>query len=152
MENSQPTNKIDAFTQFLTVHNTTIIAIIMTIAGLLGQHAQEEKEAVYDDVEDIQDRMEGGITDEERSLIDAEMADLAEETGESYASADQIDFEKVKDEVDQKENMSGYASTVLQISVLLSSVGMTNKAKLLTYLASGLTLIGVLIEIFMAVM
>lgn len=124
----------------------------MTIAGLLGQHAQEEKEAVYDDVEDIQDRMEGGITDEERSLIDAEMADLAEETGESYASADQIDFEKVKDEVDQKENMSGYASTVLQISVLLSSVGMTNKAKLLTYLASGLTLIGVLIEIFMAVM
>lgn len=124
----------------------------MTIAGLLGQHAQEEKEAVYDDVEDIQDRMEGGITDEERSLIDAEMADLAEETGESYASVDQIDFEKVKDEVDQKENMSGYASTVLQISVLLSSVGMTNKAKLLTYLASRLTLIGVLIEIFMAVM
>jgi hypothetical protein len=31
----------------------------MAIAGLIGQHAQEEKEAIYDSVEDIQDRMVG---------------------------------------------------------------------------------------------
>lgn len=47
---------------------------------------------------------------------------------------------------------SDYATTILQISVLLSSIGVNavNRNKFLSYLASGLTLVGVVLEILAA--
>lgn len=56
MENNQPTNKIDSITQFLTLHNTTIIAVIMAISAMIGQNYQQREDSVLEMQEDFEDK------------------------------------------------------------------------------------------------
>jgi len=244
MENNQPTNKIDSITQFLTVHNTTVIAVIMAISALLGQNYEQTEEDVHEKQEDFEDRqadlesiklMYGENSpkylnaaneyweEEEELLKDAmETIDyddpsveipkaegrLPQQTEDGYVPQTEGDipqpqenaqqaegeaqqpqgemqptegdvqqqpeaamqqqptqnaehmaedkmeevFDEVVEEAETQSMYSDYATTILQISVLLSSIGVSSMNKLLTYLASGLTLLGVILEIAAAVM
>lgn len=244
MENNQPTNKIDSISQFLTVHNTTVIAVIMAISALLGQNYEQTEEDVHEKQEDFEDRqadleniklMYGENSpkyldaaneywEEEEELLEEAMeeidyeddpsveipkaegrlpqqtedGDLPQTDGDlpqpqenaqqtegemqqpqgemqttqgdvqqpeaatqqqpaqnaKHMAEDKMEevFDEVVEEAETQSMYSDYATTILQISVLLSSIGISAMNKILSYLASGLTLVGVILEIAAAVM
>lgn len=245
MENEQPSNKIDSITQFLTVHNTTIIAVIMAISAMLGQSYQQQEEAVHETQEDFEDKQadlksielmygensaqyqnsaqeyqkeEVKLLEEAMEAIDFDTSGLIipkaegrlpqqtegggmpqEGTGQQPQEGTQQEgagqqpqgypqqegvgqppqggaqqqqpaqnaqlsskvkkvkdieekFKAVVESAETQSSYSDYATTILQISVLLSSIGVSVANKFLSYLASGFTLVGVILEIAAAVM
>lgn len=178
MENNQPTNKIDSITQFLTVHNTTIIAIIMAISAMLGQNYQQNEEAVFEDQENYEDTnaymdelnleyLGDSISVEEQQKLDSIRIEYEKEQDSLLADATGLDVTEVQNLTEEQEEAkikeaaetaetqsaySDYATTILQVSVLLSSIGVSVVNKLLSYLASGLTLVGVVLGILAAAM
>lgn len=179
MENEQPSNKIDSITQFLTVHNTTIIAIIMAISAMLGQSYQQNEEAVFEDQENYEDASanmdelnleylgDTSISVEEQQSLDSIRIEYENEQDTLLAEATGLDVTEVQNLTEEQEEAkikeaaetaetqsaySDYATTILQIAVLLSSIGVSVVNRFLSYLASGFTLVGVVLEILAATM
>lgn len=239
MENNQPTNKIDSITQFLTLHNTTIIAVIMAISAMIGQNYQQNEEEVFEIQENFEDKQadlesielmygtnssqymnaakeyqkeEEALLEEAMDAIDfdsSELENIPKAEGRLMDYTDQNEgevpqpqgaqeqpennvqqtpgneqqptetnmqqpmgaaqqpagnakqpaekqmenqFEGIAKTAETRSRYSDYATTILQISVLLSSIGVSAMNRFLSYLASGLTLVGVVVEIIAATM
>ena len=168
-QNNQSDGKTSkSFLGTLMTHNTTIIAIILSIGAMISNHYEQMEQNAYADSQEIQD---------ERSDNDDKLAEAANKV-EEYTMQEDADstsnvfagliseFAAQKDSLDKQEevlqtkeenidatlekvkqqnNRSDTARTIFEISILFSSIGMTNKRKLLTYIAISLTAIGIII-------
>ncbi|MEO5783680.1 MAG: DUF4337 family protein [Ginsengibacter sp.] len=167
--NSQESEKkSNSFFDTLMVHNTTIIAIILSIAAMIGNHFEQLEQNANEDVQQIENKRadnEDKLTVAANKVEEYTMEENADSTSEKFAALIN-DFSVQKDSLDKEEetlqkseekinatfekvkeqsSRSNMASTIFEISILLSSIGMTNKKKLFTYVASALTVIGIII-------
>ena len=160
----------NSFLRTLVVHNTTIIAIILSIAAMIGNHFEELRQNADEKLQQIQDRRqdnEDELADAVNKIDEYNLEENVDTTSEQYTGLiknfsdekDSLDKEEITltnseeqvnktyEKVKAQDDRSNMTDTILQISILLSSVGMTNKNKLLTYAATALTAIGVIIII-----
>ena len=157
-----------SFLGTLMVHNTTIIAIILSIGAMISNHYDQMEQNAYAESQEIQDER----SDNEENLADAAnkvdeytLEEGADSTSETYAGLIN-EFTAQKDSLDKNEEIlekreeninatlervktqndrSDTSRTIFEISILFSSIGMTNKKKFLTYIAISLTVIGIII-------
>ena len=170
MEDNTPvdTSKIEMnpFFKIFTIHNTTIIAIVMSIISIISsgvqdkleqyetneQHAEAKHEELVQDTVDlfyrIQDLQFSEVTDSaaynnEVDFINARVDSIQKQAAE-------IDSVKIHDEellagAQSQESTVGWAKSISEIAVLISAVALTNKNKFLLYSASILTVICVIL-------
>jgi uncharacterized membrane protein len=164
--------KSKGFANTFMTHNTTIIAILLAIAAMISNQFEEREQAAYDAEQAIEDKREA-INEDIRNY-DEEIQEL--EVKEDTASAkyqslvavynirvdsltrSENDQEKQQEETTKilahakdQSKKSDTASILFQISVLLSSIGFTNKNKFLMYLATVLTAVGVIYILLMII-
>jgi hypothetical protein len=154
--------KMNPFFKIFTIHNTTIIAIIMSIISVISSNIQDQldeyetneqqAEAAYsefvNDTVELTYRIEDlKFTEVKDSLaynIEVESINARIDTIQKQASA--IDSVKNHDaellsSTQSKEKTVGWAKSLSEIAVLVSAVALTNKNKFLLYSASILTVI-----------
>ena len=161
--------KMNPFLKVMTVHNTTIIAIIMSIVSMISsnisekvsRYADTEQQAEADSIQldneiaDLNfriDQLKVSAEDtsseyqEEDTLIDQEIARLSAK----QAAIDSVRRENVKvlESAQSQETSVGYAKTLSEIAVLVSAVGLSNKKKILMYAASAVTVVCILLVLF----
>jgi len=157
-----------SFLGTIMTHNTTIIAIILSIGAMISNHYDQMEQNAYADSEEIQNER----TDNDDKLAEAAnkveeytMQEDADSTSETFAGLineftvqkDSLNKQEevlqtreeninaTLEKVKQQNNRSDTARTIFEISILFSSIGMTNKRKLLTYIAISLTTVGIII-------
>lgn len=162
--------KPKGFVQTLLTHNTTIIAILLAIAAMIGNEFEQKEQEAYDAEQTIEDK-QNAISDDIQNY-DGELKELElkeDTTTEKYqallavynarvdslntAEAEQVKQQEQTTKVlatrkDQNKK-SETADLFFQISVLISSIGFTNKNKLLMYIATALTVVGIIYILMM---
>ena len=170
-QNNQKDEKASkSFLGTLMVHNTTIIAIILSIGAMISNHYEQMEQNAYADSEEIQDERANNddkLAEAANKVEEYTMEEEADSTSETFArlinefAAQKDSLDKQEEVLEKKEeninatletvkeqnNRSDTARTIFEISILFSSIGMTNKRKLLTYIAISLTTIGIIIII-----
>lgn len=170
ISNKEPEKKESTFKQLLGKHNTTVIAIILSIAAMLGSSIDHKQQKADDAEQEIQERREYLETeaqslDDEREQLEleydsstAKFAEIDEDLKSRYDSLMALEEETVQvekerelvlEEIETQNTMSNTADIMFQIAVLLSSIGLTSKQKKLSLIASLLTVVGVVVIVAM---
>lgn len=156
------------FIGFITLHNTTIIAIILSVAAMLGNNLERMQQEADEAENEISQRHEY-LETESQSLDDeideldlkydsttVQYAEIVKDLKEREDSLNVLEKETEKVEIEQKARLehiekqnktSNMADTIFQVAILLSSVSLTSKNKKLVWLATLLTAAGVIAEI-----
>jgi len=156
------------FVGFIMLHNTTIIAIILAVAAMLGNGLERTQQKADKAESEIQQRREYLETETQTLSDEIEELDLQyDSTSPKYQevakglqhrsdSLDKMEAETVKIEheketilqhVETQNKTSNMADTIFEVAILLSSISLTSKNKKLTWLATLLTLAGVIAEV-----
>ncbi|MBV9987661.1 MAG: DUF4337 family protein [Chitinophagaceae bacterium] len=166
-QNTNNTSK-GGFIGFIMLHNTTLIAIILSIAAMLGNNLERMQQNADEAENDIKDRREYLETETQRlseeidqldlkyDSTSAKYAEIAKELTSRADSLNKIETETIKKEHEQEvllkhiENQnktSNAADTIFQVAILISSISLTSRNKKLTWLATLLTAAGVVAEV-----
>ncbi len=175
-ENENPEKK--GFMSLINEHSTTVIAICLSIATIIGSDAEMLEERAQNDSEIAQQNFKDIGDDDQDCMEKLEELDIAAETSEnandSLDAIKTIKFyehrrdslhkqvkieeesykktEEVFKRLEKKKNINDFAEMILQISILFSAVGASSKKKVLPMLAALGTVIGIvvlLVSIFM---
>jgi len=167
---TQDVQQQKGFLPGIMTHNTTIIAILLAIAAMIGSEFQEREQVAYDKEQSIEDKRTAIADDVQNYGAELEEMKLGPDTtSEKYISLKEVyderkdslniaDAELTKQQeettktlaaVKEQTKKSDKANIFFQISVLLSSIAFTNKNKSLTYLALALTVVGIIFIVMM---
>jgi hypothetical protein len=161
--------KMNAFFKTIITHNTTIIAVVMSVISIISTGINDD----YDDAQFLQeqamnDSIEITNAYEELSMEEDELSFISDTLSEEYkyrreyfdhkldslTNAAQEYYSKLdKSQVllegaHSKQENTDYAKSISEIAVLLSAVGASNKKKFLLYTASILTIICIILVLF----
>ena len=139
------------FMNIIMSQNTTIIAIILAIAAMIGtrvedmqqnadfeeQHIQEQKQYVESEYNSVEEDKK--ITARVDSLGKLEKSLETEEKAK----------EQLLIQIKKKNQLSNMGDIIFQLAVLISSIGLSTKKRSIIIVASLITLVGVAVEVVM---
>ena len=161
--------KMNSFLKTFITHNTTIIAIVMSVISIISSGINDDydnaqflqEQAINDSIEITNAYEELGMELEELSLdtdtlseeyryrqeyFNQKLDSLTKSAEEYYAKLD--NSQSLMEGAHSRQESTNYAKSISEIAVLLSAVGASNKKKLLLYTASILTIICILMVLF----
>jgi nitrogen fixation protein FixH len=160
----KPTGK-KTFLETLILHNTTIIAVLLAVASLISSHFSQLEKNAYEksnQIENQKNENEKSLSEANDKIEEYELEETADAAPDKYnkliiefnAKVDSLTKQEVimdKDEkaingtlarVEEQNKRGALSRTIFEFSILLSSIGKTNKKKWFTFLAIAATLIG----------
>ena len=175
-ENESPEKK--GFMSLINEHSTTVIAICLSIATIVGSdaetvenQAQNDSEIAQRNFKEIEDDDDDCMERLEELSIAAETSDNANDSLDAIktikfyehrrdslhkqVAVEEVSYKKAEEvfkRLEKKKNTNDFAEMILQISILFSAVGASSKKKILPILAAVGTVAGILtllVSIFM---
>ncbi len=175
-ENEKPEKS--GFMSLINEHSTTVIAICLSIATIMGsdaetveKQAQNDSEIAQRNFKEIEDDDQDCMEKLEELDIEAETSDNADDSLDAVktikfyehrrdslhkqVAVEEASYKKTEEvfkRLEKKKNTNDFAEMILQISILFSAVGVSSKKKFLPMLAAVGTVAGIvvlLISIFM---
>ncbi len=158
------------FMNIIMSQNTTIIAIILAIAAMIGtrvedmqqnadfeeQHIQEQKQYVeseYNSVEDDKEALEAREDNSSEKYLEEDKKITARVDSLGKLEKSLETEEKAKEQlliqIKKKNQLSNMGDIIFQLAVLISSIGLSTKKRSIIIVASLITLVGVAVEVVM---
>jgi hypothetical protein len=161
--------KMNSFFKTIITHNTTIIAIVMSVISIIAtginddyENAQFLQEQAMNDSIEITNSYEELNADQEelnfatdtlseefkyrKEYVDHKLDSLTKAAEEYYSKLDTS--QSILDGAHTKQENTDYAKSISEVAVLLSAIGASNKKKFLLYTASILTIICIILVLF----
>lgn len=161
--------KMNSFFKTIITHNTTIIAIVMSVVSIIATGINDDydnaqflqEQAMNDSIEITNAYEELSMEEDElnfitdtlseeykyrREYFDQKLDSLTNAAQEYYSKLD--NSQTLLEGAHSKQENTDYAKSISEIAVLLSAVGASNKKKFLLYTASILTIVCILLVLF----
>lgn len=177
MDKNENTEK-KGFMSLINEHSTTIIAICLGSATIMGSDAETLEEKAQNDSEVAQQNFKDIEDDDQDCVEKLEELDIAAETSDNandsldavkiikfyehrrdslhkQVKVEEASYKKTEEvfkRLEKKKDTNDFAEMILQISILFSAVGASSKKKFLPMLAALGTVVGIgvlLVSIFM---
>lgn len=168
-ENENPEK--NGFMSFINEHSTTVIAICLSIATIIGSDAETLEARAQNDSQIAQQNFKDIEDDDQDCMEKLEELDIAAETSENaddsldaiktikfyehrrdslhkQVKVEEASYQKAKEvfkHIEKKKNTNDFAEMILQISILFSAVGASSKKKVLPMLAALGTVVGIMV-------
>ena len=175
-ENESPESK--GFMSLVNEHSTTVIAICLSIATIMGSNAETLEDKAQNDAEIAQQNFKDIEEDDDHCTEKLEELGIAAETSDNandsldaiktikfyehrrdslhkQVKVEEASYKKTEEvfkHLEKKKNINDFAEMILQISILFSAVGVSSKKKFLPMLAAVGTAVGIVtlaVSIFM---
>lgn len=167
-ETENPEEK--GFMRLVNEHSTTVIAICLGIATIIGSNAETLEEKAQNDSEVAQQNFKDIEDDDQDCMEKLEELHIAAETSENandsldavkvikfyehrrdslhkQVKVEEASYKKTEEvfqRLEKKKDTNDFAEVILQISILFSAVGASSKKKILPMIAATGTVVGIL--------